>query len=226
MKPTPVLITDKQRLKTAAALIREAIDDALQTAETAVQKAIRVGHLLIENKPLLGHGNFQEWIETEFPKLPYRRAARWMQAAERTVAAVGIETKLLSMPLSQVMTMQAGDLCGQDRAAQQLLFDFTRDKTIKECLAAVVVDGEEAHRITRAANGKKLGGHKGEDRKNWPQFIGAHLSDISAHLKPWKKFTPAQAETTFAKFDSAITKWPTALLTHLKDRINTELKTR
>lgn len=214
-------------LDTAVATIRIAIDDAMATAELAVNKAIRVGHLLIETKPLLGHGNFQEFIATEFPQVSYDTAHRWMQAAERTMKAVGLDQRLLTLPVSEMLNTAAEDLPDDAaREAQQLLFDFTRDKTIKDCLAAVVVDGDEPHRITRAANGKTKGGTRGEDRKDFPKFIGVHLSDISAHLKSWSKFTPQQAEEVLLKYGSHFGKCPTTLLGQLKTLITDELKTR
>lgn len=209
------------------AKISAAIDEAMATAEMAVNQAIRVGHLLLEAKanPEIDHGDWQQWIETNFPKISYRTAARWMQAAGNVVKQIDLGA--CSVPASQLLSCAAEDLPDDAaREAQQLLFDFTKDKTIKDCLAAVVVDGDEPHRITRAANGKKLGGTKGEDRKDFPKFIGEKLSDVSAHLKTFKTYTPAQVADTLAKFDSAVGKWPTPLLTHLKQRINEELKTR
>lgn len=208
------------------ATIRAAIDEAMSAAEVAVQKAIHVGQLLIEAKPGLGHGNFQDWIEDHFPDLSYATAHRWMQAAERTCKALGIEAGALDLPVSRLLGAGADELSERDTVAQQLLLDFTRDKTIKDCLAAVVVEGDEPHRITRAANGRKHGGSRGEDRKDWPKFIDIHLKDILAHLKFWKSFTPAQVETTHVKLDGFIAKLPTPLLTHLKQRITEELKTR
>lgn len=207
-------------------VIQLAIDDALDIAELAVNKAIRVGQLLIEKKPALGHGNFQAYIEANFRRISYATAHRWMQAAERTVAAIELDATTLDVPVSLLLSAPASELSEPAREAQQLLLDFTKDKTIKDCLAAVVVDGDEPHRITRAANGKKLGGSKGEDRKDFPKFIGEKLSDVAAHLKSWPSYTAAQCEDTQAKFKSFLGKCPTPLLSHLKALIDKELKTR
>ena len=214
-------------LKSAAAIIAAAISDAMQTAEVAVQKAIRVGHLLVETKPLLERGDFQDWIEKEFPQITYRTAARWMQAAERCIAATGIEPHLLSAPISELLAAEApaGASAGT-LAARQQLFDFMRDKTIKDCLTAVVVDGDDAHRITRAANGRKLGGHKGEDRKDWPKYIRVLLRHSNAHLKSWKNFTPAQREATRLHFADFFGGLPEALTLELRETINKVIKAR
>lgn len=205
-------------------IIRAAIDDAMLAAETAVNKAIHVGQLLIEIKPSIGHGNFQEFIAENFPRISQDTANRWMKAAANVVAQV--ELPATDIPVSRLLSAPAADLSPADREAQQLLFDFTANKTIKECLAAVVVDGDEPHRITRAANGKKLGGSKGEDRKDFPKFIGEKLSDVAAHLKSWPSYTAGQTEDTLAKFKSFLGKCPTPLLSHLKAQIDKELKTR
>lgn len=221
------IVSKLHPLAAAIALIHAEVDLVQDMAEQTVLRAVRIGHLLIEIKPALGHGNFQEWIEKEFPRLPYRTAARWMQAAERTIAASGIEPHLLTAPISELLAAEApAGASAETLEARQLIFDFMRDKTIKDCLAAVVVDGDEPHRITRAANGRKHGGHKGEDRKDWPKYIGVHLKDILQHLKSWKNYTPTQVKDTFARFDTALAQMPPALLTHLKQRIIEELKSR
>lgn len=165
--------------------IRLAIDDAMDTAELAVHKAIRVGQLLAEYKPTIGHGNFQDFIAENFPRISYDTAHRWMQAAGNVVKQIDLGA--CSVPASQLLSCAAEDLPDDAaREAQQLLFDFTKDKTIKDCLAAVVVDGDEPHRITRAANGKNARQTKGEDRKDFPLFGLEKLSDLSAHLSHWK----------------------------------------
>lgn len=190
----------------------------------AVNTALYLGALLNELKDAVGHGAFIEQRRELVPGLSDDRAERYMKAAANVIAQVTLPTT--SVPVSRLLGAAAADLPQGDREAQQLLFDFTKDKTIKECLGGVIVDGDEPHRITRAANGKKLGGTRGEDRKDWPKFIGEKLSDISSHLKFWPSFTPAQTEDALTKFKSFVGKCPTPLLSHLKAQIDKELKTR
>lgn len=211
----------------SVANIKSAIDDAMATAELATAKAIQVGHLLVEAKadPRMQHGDWQEWIETNFPQITIRTANRWMQAA--TNVARQVDLGGCEVPISRLLSDSAEQLPDDNaRAAKQTLFDFMADKTINDCLVGIVRDGDEAHRVTRAANGRKFGGHKGEDRKDWPKYIGVHLNDILQHLKSWKSFSPAQVADVFARFDTALAKMPPALLTHLKQRITEELKSR
>lgn len=211
----------------AIPIIRDAILKAKDHAEKSVRLALYAGAVMNEAKALLPHGDFEKWIEETFPEVSYDTKLRWRKSAANVIEASGIALKQLTCPASELFAPHASPGASADtHEARQLLFDFTADKTIKECLAAVVVDGDDAHRITRAHNGRMTGGHKGEDRKNWPQFIGTHLSDITAHLKFWKSFTGAMIETVEAKFKAALAKWPTPLLEAIKKLITEELKTR
>lgn len=190
----------------------------------AVNTALYLGALLNELKDAVGHGPFIETRRRIIPGLSDDRSERYMKAAANVIKQVTLPA--IDVPVSRLLSAPASELPDAARAAQQLLFDFVKDKTIKDCLAAVVIDGEEPHRITRAANGKKLGGSRGEDRKDWPKFIGRLLSDVSHHLKSWKSFTPQQTEAAMIKFKAFIGKCPTGLLTTLKGYINEELKER
>lgn len=218
----------KLQKSTTAAIdtIRAAIDDAMSAAEVAVNKAIHVGQLLIETKPTVGHGNFQEFIREHFPRISYDTAHRWMQAAERTVAAIGLDASTIDVPISALLITSGEELSLESRKAQQTLFEFMADKTIKDCTAGVVRDGDEPHRITRAANGKKLGGSKGEDRKDFPKFIRVHLRDVNAHLKTWKNFTPAQRDATRLHFTEFFEAMPDTLALEARELLNKVIKSR
>ena len=198
---------------------RHAIHEAMSQAQIAVRHALIAGHLLIEIKELVGHGQFEDAVVKYFPEIDPRRARRWMDIAARSLVASGveIETRLLSAPSS--------DLTEQQQEDRQTYFDFTNGKTLKE-LRECVVDGEDAHRITRAHNGRTAGGTKGEDRRDWPVFIRRKLSDISTHLRSWRTMTGAQTEAIEAAYKIEISKWPAPLLETLKKTINDEIKSR
>lgn len=205
--------------------IRSAYAEMAACQAVAVNKALYLGALLIEAKQTVVHGDFLEWRRNAVPELSDDRAERYMQAAANTLKQVTLP--VIDLPISAVINTPAEDLPSDAaREAQQLIFDFTKDKTIKDCLASVFVDGDEPHRITRAGNGKKLGGTKGEDRKDWPKFIGQKLSDVAAHLKHWASFSPAQVEVVLSKLSQIVVKWPTPVLAHLKKVITEELKSR
>lgn len=206
-----------------SALLRaqRAVKDALATATLAVEKALLAGHALIELKAEVGHAKFEEAVTQHFPEISDRTARRWMETAERALEASGV---VIDMPATRLLTAPDSELSPSDIEARQLYLDFTEGRSLKE-LREVVVDGEEPSRITRAANGRKLGGKGTKDRKDWPEFIGRKLSDISTHLKHWESMTPAQQEITLSKFNTG-TKWPTPVLHFLKKMAGDELKTR
>lgn len=212
------------KTKPTATIIRvkAAISEALNAATKAVGKALIAGHALIELKAEVGHSQFEAAVKQHFPEISERTARRWMEVAERSMQATGV---VIDIPVTKLLTAPTEELPEKAREARQLYLDFTEGKTLKE-LREVVVDGEDPHRITRAHNGRTKGGTKGEDRKDWPTFIGQKLSDVTAHLKHWQSFTPAQTAAAVAKADSAIGQWPTPWLQHLKERITKELKTR
>ncbi len=221
------------KLSNVFAPIRKAAREANEQARNAVGKAIYCGQLLNEIKDAIDHGDFLDAVEQNVPEISRVTAWRWMSAARNVIEAkrgdlkeLGFDGSAANVALSTLLDPEAPADSGGDIArARQLLFDFTTGKTMKECMAAVIVDGEDAHRITRAHNGKTKGGSKGEDRKNFPAFIGEAFKTITAHLKFWKSYTPGQVETTFAKF-ACVSKWPTPALAELKKIIGEELKTR
>lgn len=218
-------IPTKTQLAALAEQIRECHSSVVELKAKAVNRALYLGALLNEAKEIVGHGPFMAWRKKEVAALSDDNCERYMKMSANVVRLSGVAP--LELSISSIVGAAAEDLPNDAaREAQQLLFAFTADKTIKDCLAAVVVDGDEPHRITRAANGKTKGGTRGEDRKDFPKFIGVHLSDISAHLKSWSKFTPQQAEEVLLKYGSHFGKCPTTLLGQLKTLITDELKTR
>lgn len=199
-------------------IIRQAYQSAQSAAEDAVQKAVACGQMLREVKDRLPHGQFLVWLNTNLPEIDRTRAWRWMEAAERMIAASGVDVKLLTLPgetamtLSQVMSADAASLPEPARHAQQLMLDFMAGKTIKDCLEGVIVEGDDAHRITRAHNGASLGGHRGEDRKAFAEFVGRKLSQMNTHLHSWPSMPAEQKEDIKTKIAAAMAEWPRELI--------------
>lgn len=218
-----------QVAKSQIALIRDAYNDAQATAESAVQKATICGLLLVEAKSIIGHGSFMQWVKIHLPEINHRTAHRWMEAAERTIEAtklpLSFESSGKTIPLSLAISGPEKQLTKEAKEARQLFLDFITDKTLK-ALMGVVVDGDDAHRITRAHNGRSEGGSRGENRKDWASFIGRKLSDITTHLSHWKSYSAGQVETTETRFKQFFSKVPTPLLEAIKKQINDELKQR
>ncbi len=70
----------------SADAINEAHRLAQESAETAIEYAIRCGRLLTEKKKTLGHGEWMSWVDRncEFSE---RQARRYMQAAKRSLTS-------------------------------------------------------------------------------------------------------------------------------------------
>jgi len=149
-----------------------------------------------------------------------------MELTQRVIEASGYQTRALSLPVSDIVAPDAAGLDASALEARQLFFDFTAAKTIRDCLASIVVDGQEAHAITRAHNGRTVGGFRGEDRKDWPRFINVHFGDIAQHFCSFKSFTGAQIDAITVHAKRWVAKLPTVFLQTLKNIIAEELKTR
>lgn len=171
------------------AAIRQAVQDAQASFENAKQHCLRAGQMLNDVQCALPHGEFDIWVEQNLPELAPRTARRWAAAAAnitRHLPPPDIEVDGAVLTVSQIMDGTA-DLPAEAAAYRQAWLDFTADKTISECLAGVFVDGDPDHRLTRAINGKTLGGQpKGApDRKDYALFASVKMLALRAHLDDW-----------------------------------------
>jgi len=227
-----------RHLDAAVKDVRAAIADAHAQRDLAVRKALRVGAMLIALKPMVGHGSFQEFLSTTFTEVKYDTLNDWMNTARNVIAAnheqlsqlgfgnsIDVETSVVSLA-GALNGSDDGALSAKEREAKQLLFDFTSGKTIRECLAGVIVDGDETSRITRAHNGRSKGGHNGKDRKDYPTFVGRKLSDIVSHLAHWPTMTGAQQAAIESIYKAHLSKLPLEAVTFLKKLAAEELKNR
>lgn len=220
------------------AVLRVAIKAARESVDEARQKCLIAGHLLNETKNLLPHGEFSDWIATNLPEISHVTAWTWMRAAANVAKALkfpdAIEIEAEVIPISKLLSAPESELSAAALEYRQQWFDFTADKTIKDCINSVVIDGDPAHRIDRAVNGKLKGGTRGEDRKDWPTYIARHLSDITALLgcneknreKRWSTMTAGQREAIQDALSTALAKWPTPVLEHLVKQSRDQLKLR
>jgi hypothetical protein len=53
-----------------------------QNNRTIVARAIRVGKDLLDLKDKVGHGNWEDWVETNLPQFNYKKVQRWMNLAK------------------------------------------------------------------------------------------------------------------------------------------------
>lgn len=224
--------------------ILAAYEDAQRAGETAVQKALICGQLLIEqreamsfchdgkNLPWQGRkkpeaDQFVVWLADNCPAIPERTAYRWMKAAERSFAVLklphhfDIEAEVIA--LSSILTMPRAELSASAAKAQQLWLDFTADKSLADCLRDVI-DGESPdHRIARAYNGK-YANHSGGggDRKEFEKFAALKLRHLTTFLRA--KLHTNQKGLIVSAFNAALEAWPRWALEALSDKCRAELK--
>ena len=195
--------------------------------------AIVVGQLLLEQKafvsPLCHDGttgkfsgkkgsSFDEWLDQNCPQIPRRTAFRWMDLADRVsrvIRRIGVglpcsQTLELStgetIPISMALTQPPEELPETALQYRNDVLEFVSGKTMKDCLAAVIVEGDETHRISRAGNGQVTGGTRGEDRKDYPSFVEKKIGHIT-HFVEATSEEVAQARI-IASFDTALSVWP------------------
>jgi hypothetical protein len=180
---------------------------ATTAVENARQECLLLGHMLNEVQEQLQHGQFKLWIEKNLPEISYESAHNYARAAANIVKAlpapsIDIDTEVVS--ISTILSQPDAELSAASREWKQQWLDFTADKTIKECLQGVFVDGDEGHRADRAINGKTRGGTHGEDRKDFPLFCAVKMRDTSTHLSHWKGMSKLQQSELEQVFRSAI----------------------
>ena len=189
------------------------VREALVAVEGAKQKCLAAGQLLNDFKATLAHGEFLIWREKNLPEISADCCERWMRAAANIVRALPegcIDVETIS--LSEVLSTPDHCLSAAHQKYKQAWLDFTNDKTIKECLNGVFVEGDEAHRVDRAINGKTMGGKGSGDRKDWSLFVAVKLDNLSVHLEHWSKMTHVQRSEIEQVVRAAILGEPTKLV--------------
>jgi len=165
------------------------------------------------------------------------KAYRYMDASERVCRHVmGIEVEDdfsgvidvggKAVPMSTALLSAPAKLSQGELDFRQGVEKFMADKTITEAVSAACEGKSPASRISRAGAGKKHGGAGNVDRKDFPTFIGVKLSDMTAHLTHYKKFTAPQLERTEILFKENIARWPSPVLELVAKLLREELKTR
>ncbi len=228
--PDKMTLMTKFDAKASIAKINSLADALENRTREAVEAAFEVGWALIEIKESLPHGDWLEWVQTN-TRLKERTARRCKELAEKTIEHAGVERASLPVPMSRLLSLPEAEVTEPVREARQLVLDFMADKTMGECIRGYVVEGDDITRITRAANGKKLGGSKGEDRKDFPKFIATALGTITDHLTvrgkskaKYREFEADQQAKIGASFDAAVGQWPRWLVEVMKSAATREAK--
>ena len=200
LHPEDIVVT-LGRLKWAVTVATEAVDGARQ-------KCLAAGALANEAKARCDHGDFMDWAERNLP-VKHRTLSVWMNAAANVCRAIANRqapgTEVIDVEASFIISAADADLTEGQREWRQAWFDFTADKTIKECLAGVFVDGDEDHRVDRAVNGKFARGAGGSgDRKDFADFSLRKLRHLNTFFGSWQSMTERQRTEIKDEFAAAI----------------------
>lgn len=131
------------RLPVLVEEIRQAHDDARQAARFSAERALKAGHLLIEAKATLGHGEWLPWLRANLG-MSERTAQGYMRLARSglksaTVADLGLRATLarvgrrkapdLSLPAGRFIRLQAGSPIQPPSGAapEAMVTDCTRE---------------------------------------------------------------------------------------------------
>jgi hypothetical protein len=167
---------------------------ANETVKKAVEKCVFAGHALIEWKNGYEHGTFLEMLE-KLQEVSVRTAQRYMVAARNVTKAIGEppvnESGHEGLTITEILETADDELPADLREWKAKWFTFLTRRTVNECIAGVMVDGDEAHRIERAINGSTKGG-AGGDRKDFSMFVARKLGHACAHLGHWEGMTESQ----------------------------------
>ena len=248
--------------------VRKAVLEALHSLDSTRRTCIAAGQLLVETKARLSRprnggryeeweegDGFEEWIEKNIPEIHVDTARRWMRAARGAVKGLpgigdgrfkiseGDVIDIEGVPVSEVLATPDEALSAGARQWKQAWLDFTEHKTIKECMAGVLIDGDPDHRMDRAINGKMARGAGGSgDRKDYSFFTFRKLRHLNTFFSSWETMTELQrteikdmfaAAVTGAEFhlrhsqaklDQEFTPWPKDLVRVLKEAVGQRLK--
>lgn len=214
------------QIKPEVQFVREACLRALHHLNGSRQLCIIAGQMLIELRSKCQHGEFMAIVEHDISEITHKTVNVWMRGAEtvsRTLKlpnAIDIDAKVT--PLSEILLADPKTLSKKARDAQQLWLNFTDGKTIKE-----ITTGDEVSSLTKAIAGKHRPGAGGSgNRKDFPIFIEAKLSQLATHLDHYAKFTAPQLDQTEIIFKRQIAKWPSPVLELVLKLTRENLKTR
>jgi hypothetical protein len=158
-------VTLKQPTKIKMELVRapgaerilQAFQDAQGAVEKATEKVLYFGFLMLEQRDALNGGRqanqhsaesnrITVWLERTLPSIPLRTAQRWMQAAERSLAAVGqppfIEVGGTVVTASQILYSPQAEVPKEAQKYRQAWFDWAEGKTLKDCLIPLIFQAQ------------------------------------------------------------------------------------
>ena len=211
--------------------LREAVLKALTSTNLAVRDCLAAGQALNEARDAFRRrrgegGEFAEWddgsgwqefVEKNIPEVHYTTAWRWMAAAANVFTVVEDKTYEIGdspgdrvidvegIPVSEMLNTPDDELPKGAREWKQAWFDFTANKTIKQCLAGVFVDGDDESRSKHVFSGLTArGAGGGGDRKDFAKFTLKKLAHLSTFFGGWEGMPERQRTEIKDEFAAAI----------------------
>jgi hypothetical protein len=220
--------------------VQRVVRAAIASVEESRQKCLLAGQMLFEVQKGLATGQFDVFVQTYLPEISVRTAYNWAKAAGNVAKAlpqyIDVES---SLQVSGFLTLPDAELTDAQLKYKQAWFDFTENRTIKECLSGVFVDGNDAVSAARAINGKTKGGVGMQpDRKAFEKFTATKLKHITSFLTVqtkaagtgqkrvtgWRELGGAQKTAISAAFIQFLQTAPAWLLDNLADQIKLEAR--
>lgn len=221
--------------------LKIAVHEALHAVERTRPKCLVAGAMLNDVQERLKHGQFEAWVRAHLPEIAERTARCWARAAANVLRALpplprGDTERECSV--SAVLSAPEAELSEPARQWRRRWHEFTADKTIKQCLEGVFVDGDPEHRVDRAINGKVLGGRGNDqaaDRKAFDVFVARHLAAITnmltyrkkmggARVRLERQLTPEQRSRITLSATEHLEAWPRWLVEALVEKGRAELR--
>jgi hypothetical protein len=169
---------------------------ALAKLDEAARYALVAGQWLNEFQEAVPYGEFEYAVRKYCPWFKNRSSRTlqdWARAAAKVASFVtppGVDIGL--KPSAILWAKDESALPPAARDYRRAWFDLIRDRTIKDCIAGLFGGNNEAHNTDRALNGKMAGGTRGEDRKDYPLYIGVKFKDLSNHFSHWHNYSSHQ----------------------------------
>ena len=205
-----------------AALIQRTVA-AVHEVALGELKTLLAGVLLLKLKAALGHGQFMTVRQQYFPPLSPDTFERWMNGAELFFENFPLPSTV-DIEAEVILNAPESELPNAALEYRQTCFDFVRGKSFRGILAAL--------------NGRKAGGHRGENRRAVEQYIPRHLDKVTAMLtvrkrKPgtedwfvcnYRNLTSEQKARIISAGTDSLSKWPHWLLVAMREKASLELK--
>ena len=195
------------------ARLSEAVGSAIGHRKHSLKFALMAGQLLWEWRQQLSFcacknngidaqpdPTAQEWLASQGFNVPAWTISRWKSFASRAMAFLlnevgGTESGRVTMELdgelfriSDVLTRPESDCTPAMLKFRASLDALLSDATLVQASEVLLGGQSDGRRLTLAANGKKHGGYRGENRRNYSLYVAVRMNGMAQNVERWEKF--------------------------------------